>query len=195
MNEDRQVVAGPVILSEAMAMAQVAENVLEAMVREHARLVYRVAYSVLRNHHDAEDVTQETFARVLRYGKKIGEVRDQKTWLARIAWRVAVDRRKKMPEISLDDATNTVSELRTSIASAEEVVLGSEMSRLLEALITALPEQLRDPLTLSTVQEMSPNDIAEILRIKPSAVRSRLFRAREILREKLSALLRDKHGT
>ena len=191
MNEDRQVVAGPVpvILSEAMAMAQVAENVLEAMVREHARLVYRVAYSVLRNHHDAEDVTQETFARVLRYGKKIGEVRDQKTWLARIAWRVAVDRRKKMPEISLDDATNTVSELRTSIASAEEVVLGSEMSRLLEALITALPEQLRDPLTLSTVQEMSPNDIAEILRIKPSAVRSRLFRAREILREKLSALL------
>ena len=189
MNEDRRVVAGPVILSEAMAMAQVAENVLEAMVREHARLVYRVAYSVLRNHHDAEDVTQETFARVLRYGKKIGEVRDQKTWLARIAWRVAVDRRKKMPEISLDDATNTVSELRTSIASAEEVVLGSEMSRLLEALITALPEQLRDPLTLSTVQEMSPNDIAEILRIKPSAVRSRLFRAREILREKLSALL------
>ena len=195
MNEDRQVVAGPVILSEAMAMAQVAENVLEAMVREHARLVYRVAYSVVRNHHDAEDVTQETFARVLRYGKKIGEVRDQKTWLARIAWRVAVDRRKKLPEISLDDASNTVSELRTSIANAEEEVLGSEMSQLLEALISALPEQLRDPLTLSTVQEMSPSDIAEILRIKPSAVRSRLFRAREILREKLSALLRDKHGT
>ncbi|HMH00465.1 MAG TPA: RNA polymerase sigma factor [Terriglobales bacterium] len=195
MNEDRHVVAGPVILSEAMAMAQVAENVLEAMVREHSRLVYRVAYSVVRNHHDAGDVTQETFARVLRYGKKVGEVRDQKTWLARIAWRVAVDRRKKMPEISLDDASNTVSELRTSIANAEEEVLGSEMSQLLEALISALPEQLRDPLTLSTVQEMSPSDIAEILRIKPSAVRSQLFRAREILREKLSALLRDKHGT
>ena len=195
MNEDRQVVAGPVILSEAMAMAQVAENVLEAMVREHSRLVYRVAYSVVRNHHDAEDVTQETFARVLRYGKKIGEVRDQKTWLARIAWRVAVDRRKKMPEISLDDSSNTVVELRTSIASAEEVLLGSEISRLLEALISALPGQLRDPLTLSTVQEMSPSDIAEILRIKPAVVRSRLFRAREILREKLSALLRDKHET
>ena len=195
MNEDRQVVAGPVILSEAMAMAQVAENVLEAMVREHARLVYRVAYSVLRNHHDAEDVTQETFARVLRYGKKAGEVRDQKTWLARIAWRVAVDRRKKVSEISLDDATSKVFGLRASIASAEEVVLGSEMSRLLEALITALPEQLRDPLTLSTVQEMSANDIAEVLRIKPAVVRSRLFRAREILREKLAALLRGKYGT
>ena len=75
------------------------------------------------------------------------------------------------------------------------MVLGSEMSRMLEALISALPEQLRDPLTLSTVQEMSANDIAEILRIKPAVVRSRLFRAREILHEKLSALLRDKHGT
>src|SRR6476659_7642045 len=171
MNEDRQVVAGPVILSEAMAMVQV-ENVLEAMVREHARLVYRVAYSVLRNHHDAEDVTQETFARVLRYSKKVREVRDQKTWLARIAWRVAVDRRKKMPEISLDEERITV-DLHASIASAEEVVLGSEMSRLLEALISTLPEQLRNTLTLSTVQEMSANDIAEILRIKPAVVRSR----------------------
>ena len=63
------------------------------------------------------------------------------------------------------------------------------MSRLLEALITALPEQLRDPLTLSTVQEMSPNDIAEILRIKPSAVRSRLFRARQQLKAKFKDYL------
>jgi RNA polymerase sigma-70 factor (ECF subfamily) len=98
-------------------------------------------------------------------------------------------------EISLDDATSKVFGLRASIASAEEVVLGSEMSRLLEALITALPDQLRDPLTLSTVQEMSANDIAEILRIKPAVVRSRLFRAREILREKLTALLRGQYGT
>ncbi len=177
MNEGRQVVAGPVILSEAMAMAQAGEDVLEAMVREHARLVFRVAYSVLRNHHDAEDAAQETFVRVLRYGRKLGEVRDPRTWLARIAWRVAVDRRKKRPEVSLNDSEN------------------AEMSRLLERLIAALPEQLRDPLTLSTVEEMSSDDIAKVLGIKPAAVRSRLFRGREILRDKLTALLEGKHGT
>ncbi len=195
MNEGRQVVAGPVILSEAMAMAQAGEDVLEAMVREHARLVFRVAYSVLRNHHDAEDAAQETFVRVLRYGRKLGEVRDPKTWLARIAWRVAVDRRKKPPEVSLDDSENAILKLRTAIASADQLVLGSEMSRLLEALIAALPEQLRDPLTLSTVEEMSSDDIAKVLGIKPAAVRSRLFRGREILRDKLTALLEGKHGT
>ncbi|PYX66408.1 MAG: hypothetical protein DMG74_04345 [Acidobacteria bacterium] len=194
MNEGQQVVAGPVILSEAMAMAQAGEDVLEAMVREHARLVFRVAYSVLRNHHDAEDATQETFVRVLRYGRKLGEMRDPKTWLARIAWRVAVDRRKKPPEVSLDDSENAILELSSATASADQFVLGSEMSRLLEALIAALPEQLRDPLTLSTVEEMSPDDIAEVLRIKPAAVRSRMFRGREILREKLSALLEGKYG-
>jgi RNA polymerase sigma-70 factor (ECF subfamily) len=163
MNEGQQVVAGPVILSQAMAMAQAGEDVLEAMVREHARLVFRVAYSVLRNHHDAEDAAQETFVRVLRYGRKLGEVRDPKTWLARIAWRVAVDRRKKPPEVSLDDSENAILKLRTAIASADQLVLGSEMSRLLEALIAALPEQLRDPLTLSTVEEMSADDIAKVL--------------------------------
>jgi len=194
MNEGQQVVAGPVILSEAMAMAQAGEDVLEAMVREHARLVFRVAYSVLRNHHDAEDATQETFVRVLRYGRKLGEMRDPKTWLARIAWRVAVDRRKKPPEVSLDDSENAILELSSATASADQFVLGSEMSRLLEALIAALPERLRDPLTLSTVEEMSPDDIAEVLRIKPAAVRSRMFRGREILREKLSALLEGKYG-
>ncbi|PYX56912.1 MAG: hypothetical protein DMG73_14270 [Acidobacteria bacterium] len=164
------------------------------MVREHARLVFRVAYSVLRNHHDAEDATQETFVRVLRYGRKLGEMRDPKTWLARIAWRVAVDRRKKPPEVSLDDSENAILELSSATASADQFVLGSEMSRLLEALIAALPERLRDPLTLSTVEEMSPDDIAEVLRIKPAAVRSRMFRGREILREKLSALLEGKYG-
>jgi len=194
MNEGQQVVAGPVILSEAMAMAQAGEDVLEAMLREHARLVFRVAYSVLRNHHDAEDATQETFVRVLRYGRKLGEMRDPKTWLARIAWRVAVDRGKKPPEVSLDDSENAILELSSATASADQFVLGSEMSRLLEALIAALPEQLRDPLTLSTVEEMSPDDIAEVLRIKPAAVRSRMFRGREILREKLSALLEGKYG-
>src|SRR5258708_14447008 len=53
------------------------EDALEAAVREHARLVYRIAYSVLRNHHDAEDATQETFVRVLRYARKLDGVRSE----------------------------------------------------------------------------------------------------------------------
>jgi DNA-directed RNA polymerase specialized sigma24 family protein len=83
------VAAGRVTVSEAMALARTEEDQLELAVRQHARLVYRIAYSVLHNHHDAEDTTQETFLRVLRAARrKLAGVDDPQRWLARIAWRL-----------------------------------------------------------------------------------------------------------
>lgn len=188
MFEGRRTVAEQAFVSEAVMMAP--EDVLESAVREHARLVYRIAYSVLRNVHDAEDATQETFVRVLRYKKKLEGVRDPKTWLARIAWRVAVERSKKRPEISMSETevANAVIGLRSQLASAEESTLGKEMAELLASLISALPGPLRDSLRLSTIEELSPTGIAKVLRTSEASVRSRLFRARQILKEKLSAL-------
>jgi RNA polymerase sigma-70 factor, ECF subfamily len=190
-------VAEAVIANGAMALAETGEDALESAVRDHARLVYRIAYSVLRNHHDAEDATQETFVRALRYGRKLEGVRDQKTWLARIAWRVAVERSKKLPEISLSELEmgEAVMELRSQLTSAEETARGNEMAGMLASLISALPAQLRDVLTLSTVQELAPAEIAVVLGASESSVRSRIFRARQILKEKLEVLLAGKHGT
>jgi RNA polymerase sigma-70 factor, ECF subfamily len=188
MFEERRALAEQAFVSEAVMMAP--EDVLESAVREHARLVYRIAYSALHNHHDAEDATQETFVRVLRYKTKLEGVRDPKTWLARIAWRVSVERSRKRPEISLSEteATNAVIELRSQLASAEESTLGKEMSELLASLISTLPGPLRDALRLSTIEELSPMEIAKVLGTSEASVRSRLFRARQILKEKLSAL-------
>ena len=162
---------------------------LEALVREHSRLVYRIAFSVLRRHHDAEDATQETFMRVLRYRSKLADVRDAKTWLARIAWRVAVDRsrhRGRVAEVALEDPERPVPEMASRDDSAEQTVHGTEISAALERLIAVLPAKLREPLILSTVEEMSPREVAETLEINEAAVRSRVFRARQILKEKLA---------
>ena len=68
--------AGQVIVDDAMVLARTEEDQLELAVRQHAQLVYRIAYSVLRNHHDAEDATQETFVRVLRAKRKLTSVDD-----------------------------------------------------------------------------------------------------------------------
>ena len=170
--------------------ARTNDHALEVAVREHARLVYRIAYSVLRNHHDAEDATQEAFVRVLRYRRKLEGVQDPKTWLARIAWRVAIERNKRRPEISLSETevSHAIGELPSQLASAEEKTLGREMALLLELLMAALPEPLRNALTLSTVEELAPHEIAEVLGTSESSVRSRLFRARQILKEKLAKL-------
>jgi len=162
---------------------------LEALVREHSRLVYRIAYAVLRSHHDAEDATQETFLRVLRYSSKLDAVDEPKTWLARIAWRVAIDRsrqRGRTKEIPLEDPEKAVAEIATADAPADEAVLGAQLGVALEKMIASLPEKLRQPLILSTIEEMSPREVAATLNINEAAVRSRVFRARQILRERLA---------
>lgn len=166
------------------------EDAIEAAVREHARVVYRIAYSVLRNHHDAEDATQETFVRVLRYKRSLEGVKDPKTWLARIAWRVSVKRSRRGLNASLSDAEMQAAsmQLRSDLASAEESVLGNEMAQFLASFISALPEKLRTVLRLSTIEELSVAEIAQISGSSESSVRSRLFRARQILKQKLASL-------
>jgi len=165
------------------------EGALEDLIREHSRLVYRIAYSVLRRHHDAEDATQETFMRVMRYSSKLAEVRDQKTWLAQIAWRVAVDRSKRqrdVREIALEDPEKPIPEIASSKNAADDTVQGAQISAVLDKLIAALPAKLRDALVLSALEEMSPREVAETLGINEAAVRSRVFRARQMLKEKLA---------
>ena len=210
MNEGRRVLAGEAILSGAATIertkderSQVEQSegesdaVLEALVREHSRLVYRIAYAVLRAHHEAEDSTQETFMRVLRYNSKLAAVDDPKTWLARIAWRVAVDRsrqRGRIREIPLENPDKPAAELASSDAPADQTVHGAQVSAALEKMIAALPENLRAPLILSTIEEMSPREVASTLGINEAAVRSRVFRARQILREKLAAKSARRRG-
>ena len=193
MFEDLRVAAGQVILDGAMSLERTEEDQLELAVREHAQMVFRIAYSVLRDHHDAEDATQETFLRVLKARTKITSVKDPQSWFARIAWRVAVERRKKTPEISLGEGGQD--QFPSADAPADQAVAGSQIAEALERLIPALPEQLRDVVTLSTLEEMAPARIASVLNISEAAVRSRLFRARQILKERLAKLLEGRHGT
>ena len=177
-------IAQSVFAGETAALVQRTEDLLEAAVREHSRLVYRIAHSVLRDPTEAEDATQEVFLRVLRYGKKFAAVVDPKAWLARIAWRTAVERRKRGP---LAAGTEASEELPSPAAGAEQVLLEQERSAMLEKLIAALPDSLRDPLVLSAIEELSPREVAEALCISEAAVRSRAFRARQVLRDRLTA--------
>lgn len=198
MVEARRAVLGEAILSGVTTMdrpgaererVEHKNEMLEALVRDHSRLVYRIAYAVLRRHHDAEDATQETFLRVLRYSSKLADVEQPKTWLARIAWRVAVERSRRQirtQEMPLQDPENPSAEIVSAEATADAVVRGSQVSAALEKLVAALPERLRRPLLLTTIEELSPKEVAATLSINEAAVRSRVFRARQILKEKLS---------
>jgi len=197
MIEVKRLLAGETALSEAVTeprsqdrdQDRSPDEVLADLVRQHSRLVYRIAYAALRSHHEAEDATQETFLRVLRYSRKLAKVENHKTWLARIAWRVAVDRsqqRGRRRESPIEDPEKPVAELPSADTPADEAMQGSQVSLLLERLIAALPEKLRQPLILSAMKEMSPRQVAATLGINEAAARSRVFRARQILKEKLA---------
>src|SRR3954470_23146821 len=110
------------------------DSAVEQIVREHARFVFQIAYSVLRNHADAEDAAQEVFVRVLKYKSKLGEVRETKVWLARIAWRVSVDWKtspwRKQSEKEIDPAI--LQHVAVGGPDAEHAVASEQMRSLLE---------------------------------------------------------------
>ena len=128
MCEGQRVAVGYVIANEAMDAARTDESILELAVRQHARLVYRIAYSVLRNHLDAEDATQETFVRVMRAQRKLSTVDDTKRWLARFAWRVAVERKRKGTEVGLEDVNDSAMQYPASAGASDEALIGRNES-------------------------------------------------------------------
>ncbi len=172
----------------APAAALTESEAWEAAVWAHAGMLYRIAYAVLRNHHDAEDAAQETLQRAWRYRGRLAAVENPAAWLARIAWRVANARRPRLGMVSVEEL-NAISELRASGASAEQLAERREMKQMADQFIRHLPKKLRQPLLLSTVEELSAREIGKILGIPEASVRTRCLRARRLLREKLEAAM------
>jgi len=190
-----QAILGEIVLKDAKPGESAAETI-EILVNQHAALVYRLAYAVLRNHHDAEDAAQECFLRVWKWRDRLHRVRNLKTWLARIAWTAALDRRSSRPlfaRVRDDAAAESVLEsLPDGGLAPDEQLAREQLRKLLEQMIAGLPDDLRQPLELSTVQELNSAEIAEIMEIPENSVRTRLLRARRLLKGKLAARLEVK---
>ncbi len=162
------------------------EAALAALVDEYAATLYRVAFSVLRNTADAEDAVQEAFLRVLRHRDSLGEVRDPRVWLIRIVWNIVLDRKRRAktrPET--DDVTELARVLPAGGLSAEERAAAAQHHVHVLACVEQLPAKEREVMMLSAFEELSSVEIAAVLGITESSVRSRLFRARNLMAELL----------
>jgi RNA polymerase sigma-70 factor (ECF subfamily) len=161
---------------------QADEAALAALVDQYAGALYRVAFSVLRNPSDAEDAVQEAFLRVLRHRDTLGEIRDHRVWLIRIVWNIVLDRKRRAktrPET--DDVTELARVLPSTGLTAEELAAAAQHHARVLACVEQLPAKEREVLQLSAFEELSGVEIAAVLRITESSVRSRLFRARNLL--------------
>jgi RNA polymerase sigma-70 factor (ECF subfamily) len=161
------------------------------LVQRQSRFVFRIAYAMLRNVQDAEDVVQEVFLKLFRNGAW-EDMRDERAFLSRTAWRISVDR---LPERSgRFSHEDTEEEQVCERPNPEQIVVHADAVMLVHKLMDAMPEELRQPLALSAGDEMSSKEIAAAMGIPEGTVRTRLMRGREILREKLAAVLDGRYA-
>ena len=154
-----------------------------SLVTRQSRFVFCIAYAMVRNTHDAEDIVQETFMKLYRTGAW-KTMQDEKAFLARTAWRIAIESRPAKSKAT--EGTDTIYSLADN---PEAHAMKSDTQRLVHALINALPDELRLPLALSTIEEFTSAEIGLMMNVPDGTVRSRLARARQILKEKLEHVL------
>jgi|SRR5215472_4762286 len=164
----------------------------EPLVRKHERRVFRVALAVLGNIEDAEEAMQETFIKAFRHLDHFRKEALFTTWLTRIAINEAIQKRRArknvVPLTEVDVATEQFTPKRyESWKSNPEQLYGKqEIHRMVESAIQSLPEIYREAFVLRDLEELSAAEAAEALGITVPPVKSRLLRARLMLRESLA---------
>ena len=162
------------------------------LVRRQSRFVFRVAYAVLLNSHDAEDAVQETFLKLFRSGAWRNAENEQ-AFLARVVWRVAVDARRRLASQPAAPAPQIDAELLfidppSPQSGPEDILLAADRDAVVHAAINTLPEELRVPLVLSSFDDLNSREIGRVLGIPEGTVRTRMQRARQMLRRKLAGM-------
>lgn len=176
------------------------ENAIRTLIERNNQRLFRAARSVLRNDGEAEDVVQETYVKAFTALASFRGEASFSTWLTRIALNEAVSRlrrRRKNSDLeALDQAVTAdaglVSLFPLSLVPlpADTEAARSEMRQMLETAIDGLPEGFRTVFVLRDVEGLSTEETADHLALKPETVKTRLHRARRMLRAVLEEELR-----
>jgi RNA polymerase sigma-70 factor (ECF subfamily) len=159
------------------------EREFEELLAESGSLAFRVAYGVLRSREDAEDVAQEAAVRAYRRFRDLRDREKFRAWIARIAWRIALDRRRS--DGRRGPREQTALEDRASGPTVEEVAAAREREHRVWRAVDSLPEGLRLVVVLGAIEGHGLRDVADLLRLPVGTVKSRLHEARRRLLETL----------
>ena len=185
--------------AELAALARQGDGAaFRAIMQRHNRRLYRVARAVLHDDGEAEDVVQETYVRAFAALADFRGGSSLATWLTRIALNEALGRlRRRRPTVDIEtfasaarsDARIIPFPLMSPDMDPEQSAARQDVRRLLERAIDALPEPFRIVFVLRDVEELSIEETAAQLGLRPETVKTRLHRARRQLREALDAEL------
>jgi RNA polymerase sigma-70 factor, ECF subfamily len=166
------------------------QETFEGIVDLFKDKIYRHCYRMVGDGHEAEDLAQETFLRAYRNISKYNNEFKFSTWIYRIATNLCIDRlRKKKPDYYLDaevpgtDGANMYSQLSADDPLPEQVVTENERWNELQEEIMKLPEKYRTAIVLKYVEDLSLEEISQIMDIPVPTVKTRIHRGREALKK------------
>jgi RNA polymerase sigma-70 factor (ECF subfamily) len=156
-----------------------------ALVENHAPALYRMAYRMLGDRHEAEDLVQETYRSAWKSRANFEPDRGERAWLAAILRRRVFDRWRKLPQPSVASG-----EMPLDTAVEDPDPMAGEFTDEMQEALSLLPTDLRETLLLVVVAELTHQEVANLLDIPLGTVLSRVSRARQRLREYLLAAAR-----
>lgn len=192
MHEHAEPLAGSLVTADREL-----EREFEGRLADSSRLAFRVAFSVLRQREDAEDVAQEAFAKAFRSFRQLRDRGRFRAWLVRMTWRMALDRqranrRRLARELPAEVEEGLQARLDAGVDAAHQrdtpadLVAARERADHLWKAIDALPEKLRLVVVLAGIEGHDLHEVGALLDVPEGTVKSRLFLARKQLKERLS---------
>lgn len=162
-------------------------DLFEVLMRRHNQRVYRTVRSYLTDEAEIEDVMQQAYLHAFVRLDQLAEPGKISSWLVRIAANEALSRvrkRRRLAEDDFDEALEDTTPM-TARSSPEDTLSDRELAALLEAVLGDVPEIYRVVFVLREAEGMSTAEVAEALEVSEQVVKTRLFRAKELLRRRL----------
>ena len=178
--------------NRTLTVDQGLEHEFESRLIESSTLAVRVAYSVLRNREDAEDVAQEAFAKAYRSFTQLRDRDRFRAWLVRMTWRMAIDRQRSNKRRIVREERADLWNPASGPAGASHEHEQRERAEHLWRAIDGLSEKLRVVVVLAGIQGHDIKEVSTLLELPEGTVKSRLFSARQQLKEALAWMASDR---
>jgi RNA polymerase sigma-70 factor (ECF subfamily) len=180
--------SAPALVRSRLGEQEQLDREFEARLVESSTLAFRVAFGVLRQRQDAEDVAQEAFVKAHRSFPQLRDRERFRAWLVRMTWRLALNRQRA-------DRRRASRELERAgpptMPTPVELVASRERAALLWQAIDTLPDKLRVVVVLAGIEGHDIREVALLLNLPQGTVKSRLFLARKRLYEYLQCKMTD----
>ncbi|SDS93173.1 RNA polymerase sigma-70 factor, ECF subfamily [Mucilaginibacter mallensis] len=162
----------------------------ELLVKQYERLVFHVTSRIIKDEDDIADICQEVFIKIHKGLFRFNFQSKLSTWVAQVTYFTAINYLKKYKNKQVDSYPDDIENYHFTNDNPEQLLTKKEVANYVEQLILQLPETYRTVITLYHLNEFSLEEIGEITGMPEGTIKSYLFRARKLLKEKVEVYLK-----